>query len=496
MNARTWIIITTALFACLCGGCGSNNHGPSADSPNVVIAATEARDNRAVRRAASFGQAGLLYARTVHVDPVIRPVSTFLSLASVVVKSTRGLLQRTAVRAVQSPALSSTPIPELAYSKGMDLHQWEQDLDRIAGHKSSKGTINYLVDGEQYFNRLTQAFADAEESIDIRTYIFDNDDFAVSVGTQLKERSTEVRVRVMVDGIGNILAQQSDSESTPADHEAPLSIANFLQSDSRVDVRTLTNPWFTGDHTKTTIVDGEIAFVGGMNIGREYRYDWHDLMLEVTGPVVDDLQFASDKTWARAGMFGDAANFLRFLQGKTHRADDTGYPIRILYTRKLDSQIYRAQLEAIRRAQSHIIIENPYFSDDVILYELARARRRGVDVRVILPSSGNHGPTNESNKISINHMLDNGIRVYLYPGMSHIKAAVYDGWACVGSANFDKLSLEINRELNLATSHAEAVNDLLEQVLLPDMERATELSEQIDVTIQTRLLEIAVDELL
>ena len=76
-----------------------------------------------------------------------------------------------------------------------------------------------------------------------------------------------------------------------------------------------------------------------MNIGREYRYDWHDLMMEVTGPVVDQLQYDSDKAWARASVFGDAANFLRILGGKKKRADTGGYPVRTLYTRNFESQI-------------------------------------------------------------------------------------------------------------------------------------------------------------
>jgi phosphatidylserine/phosphatidylglycerophosphate/cardiolipin synthase-like enzyme len=120
-----------------------------------------------------------------------------------------------------------------------------------------------------------------------------------------------------------------------------------------------------------------------MNIGREYRYDWHDLMMEVSGPVVDQLQFESDKAWARGGLFGDLANAVRFLRGKKNNADREGYPVRILQTKNFDSQIHKAQIAAIQNAQSHIIIENAYFSDDRTIYELAKARRRGVDVRVI-----------------------------------------------------------------------------------------------------------------
>ena len=122
--------------------------------------------------------------------------------------------------------------------------------------------------------------------------------------------------------------------------------------------------FFTGDHTKTTIIDRKVAFIGGMNIGREYRYDWHDLMVEIRGPVVDQLQFESDKAWSRAGLLGDLGNFLTFIRGMQKNADDGGYPVRVLQTKNFDSDIYKAQIAAIRNAQSYIVIENAYFSDD------------------------------------------------------------------------------------------------------------------------------------
>ncbi len=93
-------------------------------------------------------------------------------------------------------------------------------------------------------------------------------------------------------------------------------------------------------------------------------------------------------------------------------------------------------------------------------------------------------------------MLKNGIRVYQYPGMSHVKAAVFDGWACVGSANFDKLSFQVNREVNLATSHEPVVNELLERLFMPDLERSTEITEMIDLTMQARFFEVVADEVM
>ncbi len=450
----------------------------------------------ASRRTAAIAQAGVLLTRSFRIDPVNRPISNILSLSSYALKSTGGLLRRVALGVAQFPSLEATPIPEVSYEEGMDLEQWEKDLDKISGTRSSKGKISFLVGGEEYFNRLLEAVDGANESIDIRTYIFDNDDYAVSIADKLKSRSKEVDIRVLVDGLGNLMAMQADSASMPVDFDVPLSMERYIERDSKIRMRTKSNPWLTGDHTKTTIIDKKLAFVGGMNIGREYRYEWHDLMMEVTGPIVDNLQYDTNKAWAKAGFLGDVANFFAFLKGKKTHADDEGYPVRALYTRNFDSQIYRAQIEAIRRAKRYILIENAYFSDDSILYELAKARRRGVDVRVILPDAGNHGALNASNQVAINKMLKNGIRVYLFPGMSHVKAAVIDGWACVGSANFDKLSLKINKELNLSTSYEPVVNELLDRVFIPDLARSKEINQEVDVTLQARLLEILVDEAL
>jgi cardiolipin synthase len=489
-------ISTILAIAALAAGCASAPYPAGHEaSAGELVSSHNNREFSLERKATGFGQATWVYARSVYENPVNRPVSHFASLGSLAVKSTGGFLRRVAISTAQMPALDD-PVPEVANAEPMDLVEFEKTLDRVTGTRQDLGRIRFLVDGDEYFDRLLESIRNAGERIDIRTYIFDNDDFAVDVADLLKERADEVEVRVMVDSIGNLLAMQADPKSLPIDHEHPMSMRMYMEDESNVEVRNQTNPWFTGDHTKTTIIDNKTAFVGGMNIGREYRYDWHDLMMEVSGPVVDQLQFESDKAWSRGGLFGDFANALRFLQGKKERADRDGYPVRILQTKNFDSQIHRAQIAAIQSARSYILIQNAYFSDDRTIYELAKARRRGVDVRVIIPSSGNHGPLNASNKVTINTLLEHGIRVYEYPGMSHVKAAIFDGWACIGSANFDKLSLKVNKELNLATSDPETVDALLDQVFIPDLMLSREVTEPVPLTLTTRLAEIAVDELL
>jgi cardiolipin synthase len=277
----------------------------------------------------------------------------------------------------------------------------------------------------------------------------------------------------------------------------PESVRRFLEVDSDIQVRQVKNPWLVaGDHVKTTIIDNRIAFTGGMNIGREYRYDWHDMMVEVQGPIVNILNNEFQGAWAHAGMFGDLGYLLHKLKPNPGQDDTGGHPVRVLLTEPGNAEIFRAQREAIRNSKRYIYIQNAYFADDTMLYELARARRRGVDVRVIMPLVGNHGPMNKSNALAANAMLEHGIRVFLYPGMSHVKAAIFDGWACLGSANWDNLSFHTNKELNVATSDPFFVDELQSTLFDVDFSRSVELTEPFPERWSDYLMEVVVDYLL
>ncbi len=391
--------------------------------------------------------------------------------------------------------LKDQPIPPVSDNEPMDAEAWEQELSELAYSPLTQGSIEYLVDGAAFFARLVDAIQSAEESIDIRLYIFDNDDYALKIADLLKQRSKQVEVRVLVDGLGTISAASARSPSTPEQYKPPPRIIRYLESNSEIDVRTVLNPWLAGDHTKTILIDRRIAFLGGMNIGREYRYDWHDLMVELRGPVVDEIQTNFEKAWRLQAFLGDIRAAL-YRPGKpVNEPQPNDVPIRLLFTKPGDSQILRTQLAAIARANQRIYIENAYFTSDDIIFELAMARRRGVDVRIIIPYQSDSGIIDRSNVRAINAMLVNGIRVYIYPGESHIKGAVYDGWICLGSANFDQLSLRMNKELNIATSSPVAVQGFLDQVILPDFEKSVELKEQLPKKWSDFLMETIADQL-
>jgi cardiolipin synthase len=420
---------------------------------------------------------------------VFRPVSSMYRLLFV----TTDTVAKT-ITPDWTVTLRQSPVPPVSTGPTMDLAAWEEQLERLTGRPSSKGTIEYPTDGEDFFTRFIDAVTAASSSISIRTYIFDNDDYAEKIGELLKRRSNEgIEVKVLLDGLGTIISTVEEQDTLPSDFEGRASVRAFLESDSAIDVRQAANPWLTGDHVKTVIIDGRTAFTGGMNIAREYRYDWHDMMMELHGPVVDVLQREFDDAWAHAGLLGDLAYFVQSLKPGPSDAEDLGHPVRVLFTRTDDAEIFHAQRAAIRNAQHYVYVENAYFSDDAMLYELAKARRRGVDVRVIMPLVTDRGPITRNNALAANAMLEHGIRVYIYPGMSHVKAAVFDGWACLGSANWDRLSFRINKEINIATSDPAAVEELNERLFERDFAQSVEMTEPFPERWSDYLIEMIGD---
>ncbi len=442
---------------------------------------------------ASARWAGWQVVRSYGIEPLNRPISYVSRLFFLALDTVWDITEQIFINTFSYRSLKNKPIPSLNDGPGMDLAEWESALDKMFGAKRVSGTAEFLVDGDEFFPYLIDAINKAETSVKIRTYIFDRDDFALEIADLLKKRSSEVEVKITVDGIGNEMAQKKDSETTPGGYRAPREITRYLRDGSSVETRVLSNPWLAGDHVKTSIIDGKIAFIGGMNIGREYRWEWHDLMLKLTGPVVDLIEYDFDGKWAHSSTLGDLALATHWMRKKRELPAPEEFEMRMLRTKPAKSEIYRAQRHAIRRAQKYIYIENAYFASSSILYELVKARMRGVDVRVIIPMEGNHGIMNLANVVSANTLLKYGARVYVYPGMSHVKAAVYDGWLCLGSANFDRLSFRVNKEINLATSHPATVEPMVEAIFHADFQRSPELTEPFPAEFKDHLLETVAD---
>lgn len=249
--------------------------------------------------------------------------------------------------------LTEIDLLNLPEQKGAQI---EQGLDAIGLPKPLPGKVELLLDGPEFFPALRKAMNDAQDQIDFQFFIFDNDDVATDIADHLKAHSKEVRCRVLMDRMGSVASWWSPPTSPlPPNFKSPSSMPHYLRENSKVKVRQSQNPWLVADHSKLVLIDGKEAYLGGMNTGREYLHEWHDLMVRVTGPIVSTLQDQFNVAWKLQGPFGD------FQAALNHRekVDTTWrppghFPIRILRTSQSRVEIERAILAAIRWSRERI----------------------------------------------------------------------------------------------------------------------------------------------
>jgi cardiolipin synthase len=230
------------------------------------------------------------------------------------------------------------------------------------------------------------------------------------------------------------------------------------------------------------LVDGSRAWLGGMNIGREYRSEWHDMMVELNGPVVSWLEYGYRLNWAHASLLGDLAYLDALLTARKPKqagAAADSVPMRLLPTTTLRKPFAKAVLRALQNAQSFIYVENPYLFDKQVMSDLVRARARGVDVRVILPRVNDSRTGERAELVAANYLIQQGVRVFFYPGMTHVKALLVDDWACVGSGNLNQFGLSLCQEQNVGTSDPGFANRLKQDLFEEDFTHCYELTEPV-----------------
>ncbi len=366
----------------------------------------------------------------------------------------------------------------------MDLRDFNRFLDEDLGTEEFKANIKLLIDGEEFFNDFLNSAKFATKSIFIETYIFKTDTFCMEIINFLKKVSEKIDVRVVIDCFGS-LSNKATQDPIIKDYQKSSDIISTLKENSKIKVRIHPDTWLISDHRKIFLIDNKKAYLGGMNIASEYRYTWHDIMVSLEGPIVNPLMKIFKKVWDFSGAGGDFAVAYRSLFTKSKELNNTETDdminVRILTTGSTDYQIYDAQIEAIRRAKKRIYIENPYFTEKVLAEELVLAKKRGVDVKIILPAVNDMVLYDKINLKIANYFIENGIEVYLYPTMNHVKAAIYDNWACLGSANFNKLSMFKNREINIAFYDEKTVNELLERLFMKDFEVSEKYEEKVEI---------------
>ena len=320
--------------------------------------------------------------------------------------------------------------------------------------------------GQDLYSAMLAAIDDARETIFLETFIWKGDPLGNMFKQRLERKAAEgVGVFVIFDGFANLVV--------------PPKFKRFPESINMIEYRTLERVWYlfdprryARDHRKLLIVDNQIAFVGGFNIGKLYATEWRDTHLRIRGPAARDLAHA----------FADFWNNNRGQRPEIAQILDRPWPGRVKVYRndlaRLVLPIRGMYLEAIDRAQQYIYLTNAYFIPDrVILSALIQAARRGVDVRVLLPWQSNHPTADWLARGYFGACLRSGVRIFGFQNaMIHAKTATIDGqWSTVGTANLDRLSLAGNYEINVEILDADFAAEM-ERIFETDLTNAFELT--------------------
>ena len=342
--------------------------------------------------------------------------------------------------------------PRYGLSHEFDVES-DEFLDTIAGASSAPfvagNSVELLNNGDAFYPRMLEAIANARVSITIEAYIYWAGEVGVVFGRALAERAKAgVTVKILLDAIGSA---SIGAEILQTLEEGGCQVAWY-------------NPihWYTlgrfnnRTHRKSLIVDGHIAFTGGAGIADHWRGnargpdEWRDMQIRVEGPAVTPLQAGFAHNWQKTtGELLSGAVYYPSIEPCGHLSAQTlmsspesgGSTVRTMY------------YLSIVCARRSIYIANPYFIPDAVAIEtLIEARKRGIDVRIMVSGIRNDNWLARQNSVRLSgRLLEAGIHIYEYNRtMLHHKTMVVDGvWVTVGTTNFDHRSFSHNEETNL-----------------------------------------------
>lgn len=318
-----------------------------------------------------------------------------------------------------------------------------------------------LAESDRIFRRMLEAIAHARDSVLLEMYLVDSGTVArrfIDALAGCAQRG--IRVHVLFDAFGSLGLRAADRRRLAASGAHltffnPLSLRKGAQN-------------FLRDHRKLLVVDGALAFVGGVGLADEFidgkrgRLAWRDLMLEISGPVVSDWQTAFACSWSRSRGWPEVP------EAAPESPDEPAITAGALGRLALSEAGQRSILanDVVRRitgAQQRAWIMSAYFVPSRRFRKaLRRAARRGVDIRLLVPGPKTDHPwVRHAARRFYGKMLRNGVRIFEYqPRVLHGKMALCDDWVSLGSSNLDRWSfrwnLEANQEIESAAFAAQA----------------------------------------
>lgn len=359
--------------------------------------------------------------------------------------------------------------------------------ESISGSPLTEGNkVDLLQDGPSTYQSMIKAIEAARDHINMETYILEDDEVGQRFAAALiAQQNKGVQVNLIRDSVGTL--------RTPAAFFTRLTEAGIKVLEyNPINPLTAKAGWDVNqrDHRKLLIVDGRIAFLGGINISSVYSggslsassktrpsgdLPWRDTDLRVEGPVVAELQKLFIATWtAQKGEPLAARDYFPPLERKGSEV------IRAIGSSPDEpfSQIYATLISALRSAQTEIWLTNAYFvPDPQLLATLKEAAARGVDVKLVLPGSTDSWLVFHAGRANYTELLEANIKLYeRRDALLHVKTAVIDGvWSTVGSTNLDWRSFLHNDEVNVVVLGTE-FGKKMQTAFMADLAKSNEIT--------------------
>ena len=342
---------------------------------------------------------------------------------------------------------------------------------------SKNNTVTLLLTGQEKFDDLFTAIKQAKSSIHLEYFNFRNDSIANQLFNLLADKVKEgVEVRALFDAFGNMSNNKPLRKKELKDlRERGIEIYEF---------DPIRFPWinhvFARDHRKIVVIDGSVAYTGGMNVadyyinGTKVVGEWHDMHCRIEGDEVNTLQNIFIKIWNKVTkQHLSGAKYYRADRPNTTFVDLKRPTVNSLNNmmvgiinrepRTSNAIIRKFYTTAIDVAKDSIQIINPYFTlNRAIKKAIKRAVKRGVKVDIMLSVRSDIPLTPDCGFYNAHQLMKRGCNIWMYmPGFHHTKVIMVDGLFCtVGSANLNSRSLNFDYEANAVIVNKEVTQEL------------------------------------
>ena len=357
---------------------------------------------------------------------------------------------------------------------------------------TNDNSVTLLMNGHEKFDDMFKAIRQAQHHIHLEYFNFRNDSIASALFELLKQKAAEgVAVRALFDGFGN----DSNNRPLKKKHLDPLREAGI----EIYEFDPIRFPWvnhvFSRDHRKIVVIDGAIAYTGGMNVadyylnGTEQVGEWRDMHCRIEGSAVDELQRIFLRIWNKVTKqdiqgneyFSQTNTFDQLKPDTTGTAGHKLLGIINREPRKTADIIRTFYLEAINSAHDSIKLVNPYLTlNHKLKKALRNAVKRGVKVEIMISQHSDIPLTPDCVFYNAHKLMKHGADIWVYqPGFHHTKVIMVDGRFCtVGSANLNARSLRWDYEENAVILDSCTTREL-SQMFDRDKTKSLYLTEQL-----------------